>query len=163
MSSSEEYSFQGDNTDNTQRSNCTQISVVAKRTRVRKLDNSKVTTECGEKKCGHIPDIKKEKKKKVATMERCTEYAKLATTSSRGLSTAPNDQPKMSNKRAAHTKITFEQAMQKKKADSKSILKLSPTNGGNIVLNAAEGQKPLGALHLLRRLGFQRINVRESR
>jgi len=59
MSSSEEYSFQGDNTDNTQRSNCTQISVVAKRTRVRKLDNSKVATECGEKKCGRIPDIKK--------------------------------------------------------------------------------------------------------
>jgi hypothetical protein len=114
MSSSEEYSFQGDNTDNTQCSNSTQISVLAKRTRVHKLDNSKVATECGEKKCGRIPDIKK-KKKKVATMERCMEYVKLATTSSRGLSTALNDQPKMFNKRAAHAKITFEQAKQKKK------------------------------------------------
>ena len=114
MSSSEEYSFQGDNTENTQRSNCTQISVVAKRTRVRKLDNSKVATEFAEKNCGRIPDVKK-KKKKVATTERRTEYAKLATTSSRGLSTAPNNQPKMSNKRAAHAKITFEQAKQKKR------------------------------------------------
>jgi len=33
-------------------------------------------------------------------------------------------------------------------ADSKSILKLSPANGGNIVLNAAEGQKHLGALNI---------------
>jgi len=124
--------------------------VLAKRTRVRKLDNSKVATEFAEKNCGRIPDVKKKKKKKLATTERRTEYAKLATTSSRGLSTAPNNQPKMSNKRAAHAKITFEQAKQKKKtkADSKSILKLSPAFGGNIVLNAAEGQKPLGALNL---------------
>ena len=115
MSSSEEYSFQDDNTDNTQRSNSTQISVLAKRTRVRKLDNSKVATEFAEKNCGRIPDVKKKKKKMVATTERRTEYAKLATTSSRGLSTAPNNQPKMSNKRAAHAKITFEQAKQKKR------------------------------------------------
>jgi hypothetical protein len=82
---------------------------------VHKLENFKVATECGEKKCGCIPDVKKKKKKKkVATTECCTEYAKLATTSCRGLSTAPNDQPKMSNKRAAHAKITFEQAKQKK-------------------------------------------------
>ncbi len=80
---------------------------------MRKLDNSKVATAGGEKKCGRVPDVKKNKKM-ITTTERCTEYAKLATTSSRGLSTAPNDQPKMSNKRAAHATITFEQAKPKK-------------------------------------------------
>jgi hypothetical protein len=86
---------------------------------------------------------RRKKAKSCSPSERSTQYAELATTSSKGMRMSVKDRPERRKEKAAKNKLAFEHATKPTKSRPK-MLKLSPENGGNIILpkDADVGQLP---------------------
>ncbi len=86
---------------------------------------------------------RRKKAKLRSPSERSAKYAELATTSSKGMRMSVKDRPERRKEKAAKNKLAFEHATKPTKSRPK-MLKLSPENGGNIILpkDADVGQLP---------------------
>jgi hypothetical protein len=76
---------------------------------------------------------RRKKAKSCSPSERSAKYAELATMSSKGMRMSVKDRPERRKEKAAKNKLAFEHATKPTKSRPK-MLKLSPENGGNIIL-----------------------------